>query len=97
MAHLLMDAGISALIAFGLFLPLIGLNAVQDILNELVLETRFPLLAGLVAAVVAGRLFFNLVLAPWRERRGLRHAATRLFRHVAGGVQRSTVYAGSAL
>jgi branched-chain amino acid transport system permease protein len=70
-----MDAGVSALIAFGLFLPLIGFHAVQDIRNELVLETRFPLLAGLVAAVAAGRLFFNLAVAPWRERRRLGRAA----------------------
>jgi len=73
--HAFKDAGVSALIAFGLFLPLIGFHAVQDIRNELVLETRFSLLAGLVAAVAAGRLFFNLVLAPWRERRRLGRAA----------------------
>jgi branched-chain amino acid transport system permease protein len=68
-AHAFKDAGVSALIAFGLFLPLIGFHAVQDIRNELVLETRFGLLAGIVAAVAAGRLFYNLVIAPWRERR----------------------------
>src|ERR1700693_4005242 len=67
--HAFKDAGIAALIAFGLFLPLIGFHAVPNIRNELVLETRFRLLAGLIAAVAAGRLFYNLVIAPWRERR----------------------------
>jgi branched-chain amino acid transport system permease protein len=68
-AHAFKDAGIAALIAFGVFLPLLGFHAVQDIRNTLVLETRFPLLAGAVAAVAGGRLFFNLVVVPGRERR----------------------------
>jgi branched-chain amino acid transport system permease protein len=69
------DAGFWALVAFGLFLPLIGFRAVQDIRNELTLETRWPLLLGFVAIVAVGRLFHNLVIAPWRERRGRRLAA----------------------
>src|SRR5215468_8024840 len=70
------DAGFWALVAFGLFLPLIGFRAVQDIRNELTLETRWPLLLIFVATVAAGRLFHNLLIAPWRERRGKR-VATR--------------------
>ncbi len=35
---------LTGLIAFGLFLPLIGFKTVQNIRNELVLETRWPLL-----------------------------------------------------
>ena len=66
LAHALKDAGASALIAFGLFLPLIGFRTVQDIRNELTLETRWPLLFGFVAIVAAGRLFHNLVISPWR-------------------------------
>ena len=33
-----------ALVAFALFLPLIGFKTVQNMRNELELETRFPLL-----------------------------------------------------
>ncbi len=71
------DAGFWALIALGLFLPLIGFHAVQDIRNELVLETRWPALFGLVAVVAGARLLHNLVIAPWRERRRDRLAARR--------------------
>ncbi len=63
------DAGFWALVALGLFLPLIGFRAVQDIHNELTLETRWPLLFAFVAIVAAGRLLHNLLIAPWRERR----------------------------
>jgi branched-chain amino acid transport system permease protein len=65
------DAAFWALVAFGLLLPLIGFRTVQDIRNELTLETRWPLLFALVAAVAAARLFQNLVIAPWLERRRL--------------------------
>jgi branched-chain amino acid transport system permease protein len=71
-AHALRDAGVAGLIAFGLFLPLIGFRTVQDIHNELVLETRWPLLAAFVILAMAGRLFGSLVVAPWRERRAAR-------------------------
>ena len=69
------DAGFWALVAFGLFLPLIGFRAVQDIHNELTLETRWPLLFAFVAIIAAGRLVHNLVIAPWRQRRARRVAA----------------------
>src|SRR6266849_122944 len=69
------DAAFWTLVAFGLFLPLIGFRAVQDIRNELTLETRWPLLFGFVAIVAVGRLFHNLVIAPWREQRSRRLAA----------------------
>jgi branched-chain amino acid transport system permease protein len=71
-AHALKEAGLAGLIAFGLFLPLIGFHAVQDIRNELVLETRWPLLAAFVVLTMAGRLFGCLVVTPWRERRAAR-------------------------
>ena len=70
--HALKDAGLAALIAFGLFLPLIGFRTVQDIRNELVLETRWPLLFAFVILTMAGRLFGSLVVTPWRERRAAR-------------------------
>ena len=70
-AHALKEAGVAGLIAFGMFLPLIGLHAVQDIHNDLVLETRWPLLAVFVILAMAGRLFGSLVVAPWRARRAV--------------------------
>jgi len=63
------DAAIAAAIGFGLFLPLIGFRTVQNMRNELVLETRWPLLLAFVAIIAAARLFGSLVIAPWRERR----------------------------
>ena len=66
----LREAGWAGLIAFGLFLPLIGFNTVQNIHNELVLETRWPLLAALVAIVAVGRLFWA-ILPRQQMQRGL--------------------------
>ena len=60
----LKSAVFTAVIAFGLFLPLIGLKTTQDIHNELVLEPRFPLLLTFVALAVAGSLLMSLVIAP---------------------------------
>ena len=65
----LRDAGLTALLAFGLFLPLIGFQTVQNIDNRLVLTTRWPLLVWFVALIAAGRLFYSLVIAPWAARR----------------------------
>jgi branched-chain amino acid transport system permease protein len=70
-AHALKEAGVAGLIAFGMFLPLIGFHAVQDMHNDLVLETRWPLLAVFVILAMAGRLFGSLVVAPWRARRAM--------------------------
>ena len=63
-ARALREAAFAGLIAFGLFLPLIGFITVQNIRNELVLETRWPLLVTLVALVAGGRLLHALVIAP---------------------------------
>src|SRR5258706_9447614 len=68
----LRQAAITGLIAFGLLLPLIGFNTVQNIRNELILETRWPLLAALVAVIAGGRFVHALLLAPWLERRAMR-------------------------
>jgi branched-chain amino acid transport system permease protein len=69
--HAFKEAGVAVLIAFGMFLPLIGFHAVQDMHNDLVLETRWPLLAVFVILAMAGRLFGSLVVAPWRARRAM--------------------------
>ena len=64
LAGALRQAAITALLTFGLLLPLIGFDTVQNIRNELVLETRWPLLIAIVA-VVAGLRFLQLaVIAP---------------------------------
>ena len=59
----LRQAAITGLITFGLLLPLIGFNTVQNIRNELILETRWLIrdhadsvaLTDLVALVTGGR------------------------------------------
>src|SRR5689334_20933721 len=68
----LREAAITALMAFGMFLPLIGFNTVQNIHNELVLETRWPLLAALVGIIAVGRLLYALLMARWLARRAMR-------------------------
>src|SRR5499425_3881425 len=68
----LRQAAITGLITFGLLLPLIGFNTVQNIRNEIVLETRWPLLAALVAIIAAGRFLHAILIAPGLARRALR-------------------------
>ena len=70
-ARALKDAALTALVSFALFLPLIGFKTVQNMRNELELETRFPLLLSIVAVITAARLVGSLVIEPWRERRAL--------------------------
>ena len=71
----LRDAGIAALLAFGLFLPLIGFQTITNIRNDLILTTRWPLLFAIVAIVAGGRLAYSLVLDPWLKQRTLRPVA----------------------
>jgi branched-chain amino acid transport system permease protein len=66
------DAAIAGALAFALFVPLIGFVTVQNMRNELVLETRFRTLFIFVAIVIAGSLFRSLVIEPWQARRTLR-------------------------
>jgi branched-chain amino acid transport system permease protein len=68
----LKDGALTALISFALLLPLIGFKTVQNMRNELELETRIPLLLSIVAMITAAKLFGSLVIEPWRERRALR-------------------------
>src|SRR4029079_18364310 len=69
LARALKDAGLTALMAFGLFLPLVGFLTVSHIRNALVLETRFRFLLIVVAIIAAGRLLFTLIVEPWSARR----------------------------
>ena len=68
----LRDAGTTALIAFGLFLPLVGFQTITDIRDTLILSTRWPLLFALVGSITALRFLYLMVIAPRRERGGLR-------------------------
>jgi branched-chain amino acid transport system permease protein len=66
------DAALAGLLAFGLFLPLIGFQTVTNMRNELVLETRWPLFFTFVAIVAGGRLAYALAVAPWLAQRAAR-------------------------
>ncbi len=70
------DAGITAAIAFGLFLPLIGFQTQVNGENALILTTRWPLLLAIVAAVGVGRLGYSLLIEPRIRQRALRPVAT---------------------
>jgi branched-chain amino acid transport system permease protein len=67
----LRDTAVTALLAFGLFLPLIGFITVQNIRNELVLETRWPLLIAIVAILAGLRFLQVFVVAPLIAQRTL--------------------------
>jgi branched-chain amino acid transport system permease protein len=86
LAAALRDAGLTALIAFALFLPLVGFQTISDIRNELILVTRGALLFSLVAVVAMGRLGYSIAIDPWLRRRALRpaKAAPAAWREAAG-------------
>ena len=71
----LRDASVTALLAFGLFLPLVGFQTVTDVRNDLILNTRWSLLFAIVAVVGLGRLTYSLSIEPWLKERALRPAA----------------------
>ena len=72
------DAAWTGLVAFGLFLPLIGFLTFTNMRNEIELETRWPLLFWCVAIVGGGRLVHALVIAPWLARRSERPPSPQL-------------------
>jgi branched-chain amino acid transport system permease protein len=76
-AQALKDAALAGVLAVGLFLPLVGFQTVTNMRNELVLETRWPLLAAVVATVIVGRLLYTLFLFPWIAARVGRPASLR--------------------
>jgi branched-chain amino acid transport system permease protein len=69
LVYALKDAALTAVIAFGLLLPLIGFLTITNINNELRLTTRLPLLLAWVAVIAGLRLLSMLVIAPWLARR----------------------------
>ena len=74
-ARALWDAGLTALLAFGLFLPLVGFETVTDVRNDLILVTRWPLLFAIVAIAGLGRLAYSLAIEPWLQQRAMRPSA----------------------
>ena len=64
----LRDAGLTALIALGVFLPLVGFQTVTNIRDALTLTTRWPLLLFLVGSIAAVRFVYVVALAPRFER-----------------------------
>jgi len=72
LAGALRDTALTALIALGVFLPLVGFETVTDINNVLILTTRWPLLFALVGSIAAVRFLYALMLAPRLERGALR-------------------------
>jgi branched-chain amino acid transport system permease protein len=74
----LRDAGMTAAIAFVLFLPLVGFLTIVNIRNEIVLTTRWTLLFSLVAIIGCGRLSYLLAIDPWLKRRALKPAKTKV-------------------
>ena len=74
-ARAVKDAALTTLMAFALFLPLIGFLTVQDFSNTLVLTTRWPLLFSIVAIIGIGRLAYALIVTPWLAARARRPAA----------------------
>jgi len=62
------EALYAGVIAFGLFVLLIGLKTDQNIRNELVLVQRWGLLAIVVAAVMAGRFLMVAFVSPFMAR-----------------------------
>jgi len=68
LARAVKDAALAALVAFGLFLPLVGFKTVANMRNEIELETRWPLLFALVAIVAVARFLRALMLARREER-----------------------------
>lgn len=63
------EAAIAGLVAFGVLLPLIGLQTTVNIRNELILNPRPMLLAAMVAFVVAVSLLQSFVFKPLSARR----------------------------
>src|SRR5215831_16136932 len=71
----LKDAATIALLAFGLFLPLVGFQTTTNVRNDLILTTRWPLLFAVVAVAGFGRLAYSVVVEPWLRQRAFRTPA----------------------
>ena len=72
LAEALRDTGLTALVALGVFLPLVGFQTTTNIRDALVVTTRWPLLFALVGSIAAIRFIYVLALAPQLGRGALR-------------------------
>jgi branched-chain amino acid transport system permease protein len=75
LAGALRDAGFTALLTFGLLLPLVGFQTYTDFRNNLVVTSRLPLLLSMVAVVAVGRLGYALIIEPWLRQRRMKPVA----------------------
>jgi branched-chain amino acid transport system permease protein len=66
--------GFTALVACGLYLPLIGFETVTNINDQLTLRTRWPLFFTAVAVTAAARFAYALAIRPWLLRRAYKPA-----------------------
>jgi branched-chain amino acid transport system permease protein len=64
LAEALKETFLAGIVALGMFGPLVGIETLQNINNELVFRTRWPLLALVVAIVMAGRFVLAMFLRP---------------------------------
>ncbi len=74
LAQAVKEAFLSGVIALAMFAPLIGIETHQNMNNQLVYSTRWPLLFIIVAIVAVGRLLLVLFVRPYltaRRRTGL--------------------------
>ncbi|MBN8920640.1 MAG: DUF3382 domain-containing protein, partial [Rhizobiales bacterium] len=71
------DAGLTALLSAGLFLPLIAFRTEQTMRNELTLETRWPLYFWMIAIIAGIRLAWNLAIAAGVDLRPKRTGGAR--------------------
>jgi branched-chain amino acid transport system permease protein len=65
----LRETALTALLAAGLFLPMVAFTTVQSMQNTLMLETRWGLFFAVVGIVALLRFLQILFIAPWLERR----------------------------
>jgi branched-chain amino acid transport system permease protein len=71
----LRDAAVTALLSFGLLLPLVGFQTITNFQNNLIVVSRMRLLVGLVVFVAIGRFVFSLALSPYLVQRRQRPVA----------------------
>jgi branched-chain amino acid transport system permease protein len=72
LAGALRDTGFTALVAAGLYLPLIAFETVTNINDQLILTTRWLLFFSFVGITAACRFVYAIALAPWLARRAAR-------------------------
>lgn len=69
LAQALKEAVLSGVIALAMFAPLIGIETRQNMNNQLVYSTRWPLLFLIVAIVAVGRFLLVLFIRPYLRAR----------------------------